>query len=60
MLVALSSSWIARSLGDYPQLGRKAAKAIPNAELVEFDGLGHLPQIEDFDRYAEALTDYLR
>lgn len=51
---------VARSLGDYPQLGRKAAKAIPNAELVEFDGLGHLPQIEDFDRYAEALTDYLR
>jgi pimeloyl-ACP methyl ester carboxylesterase len=38
-------------LGDYPALGRAARAAIPGAELVEFDGLGHLPHIEDFPRF---------
>ncbi|HVI29744.1 MAG TPA: alpha/beta hydrolase [Hansschlegelia sp.] len=37
---------IAKRLGDYPALGRRAAAAIPGAKLVEFPGLGHAPQIE--------------
>ncbi|MBP2299277.1 alpha/beta fold hydrolase [Azospirillum picis] len=46
---------VAKRLGDYPELGRAAAKAIPGARLVEFPGLGHAPQIEAPDRFHEAL-----
>ena len=38
-------------LGNYPALGRAAHTAIPGSELVELDGLGHLPHIEAFDRF---------
>lgn len=38
---------IAQRLGHYPTLGRKAAAAIPGATLVEFETLGHSPQVED-------------
>lgn len=45
----------ADGLGPYPTLGRRTAARIPDAQLIEFDGLGDLPQIEDFERYAKAL-----
>ncbi len=35
------------SLGNYPELGKAAAKAIPGAKLVEFPALGHAPQMSD-------------
>lgn len=38
-------------LGLYQQLGKAAAEAIPNAQLYELEGLGHMPQIEDFARF---------
>ena len=50
---------VAESLGNYPVLGRKAAAAIPRAQLVEIPGVGHLPQVEAFDRYIEALIPFL-
>ena len=37
---------IAQRLGNYAELGRRTAKAIPNATLVEFPELGHSPQVE--------------
>jgi pimeloyl-ACP methyl ester carboxylesterase len=43
------------SLGRYPELGKRAAAAIPHATLVEFDDLGHAPQIQDPQRFHEAL-----
>ncbi|WP_077146428.1 alpha/beta fold hydrolase [Sphingopyxis sp. KK2] len=46
---------IAATLGDYPALGRRTAKAIPNAVLVEFPELGHSPQVEAPDRFHDAL-----
>jgi pimeloyl-ACP methyl ester carboxylesterase len=48
-----------RTLGDYPALGRKAARAIPGARLVEIRNAGHLPQVEAFDEYIKAVTDFL-
>jgi pimeloyl-ACP methyl ester carboxylesterase len=42
-------------LGNYPELGKRTAKAIPNSTLVEFDDLGHAPQIQAPDRFHEAL-----
>lgn len=46
---------VAETLGDYPALGRRAAKAIPNATLVEFPELGHSPQVEAPEKFHEAL-----
>ena len=42
---------VAKRLGDYPALGRRAAAAIPGATLVEFADLGHSPQVEDPARF---------
>jgi len=42
-------------LGNYAELGKQTAKAIPNATLVEFDDMGHAPQIQDPKRFNEAL-----
>jgi pimeloyl-ACP methyl ester carboxylesterase len=61
---AVGSTWapkeVAARLGDYPTLGRKAAAAIPGAKLVEIEGVGHLPQVEAFERYRSALLDFIR
>lgn len=42
-------------LGKYAELGKRTAKAIPHATLVEFDDLGHAPQMQDPARFHEAL-----
>jgi pimeloyl-ACP methyl ester carboxylesterase len=61
---AVGAAWapqdVARTMGDYPSLGKKVAAAIPNAKLVEIPNAGHLPQVEAFDTYINALTDYLK
>lgn len=46
---------IAQRLGNYPQLGRKTAEAIPNSTLVEWPELGHSPQVEAPERFHQAL-----
>ncbi|MEL1263606.1 alpha/beta hydrolase [Pseudoxanthomonas putridarboris] len=50
---------LAKRLGDYPALGRRAAAAIPGATLVEFADLGHSPQVEAPARFNAALLDAL-
>lgn len=50
---------VAARLGDYPALGKRAAAAIPSATLVEFDELGHSPQVEAPARFNAALLDTL-
>ena len=60
---ALGAAWAtpeARArLGDYPALGKRTAKAIPQAKLVEFEGIGHIPMVEDFEAWKRALLDFL-
>jgi len=51
---------VAKRVGDYPSLGKRAAAAIPGATLVEFADLGHSPQVEDPARFNAALLDALR
>ncbi|RCW62884.1 pimeloyl-ACP methyl ester carboxylesterase [Marinobacter nauticus] len=46
---------VAKRLGQYPELGRKTAEAIPNATLLEFPELGHSPQVEAPEVFHEAL-----
>jgi len=51
---------IAATLGDYPALGRRAAEAIPEAELVELDDVGHVPHFEAFERTIEPLSTFIK
>ena len=46
---------VAKKLGNYPELGREAARRIPNAGLIEFPQLGHAPQIQAPDEFHAAL-----
>jgi len=46
-------------LGRYDRLGKAAARLIPDAELYELTDLGHLPQIENFDRFKTSLDKAL-
>lgn len=39
-------------LGRYDKLGGQVIQHIPDAHLYELDGLGHLPQMEDFTRFS--------
>ncbi|VFR60494.1 2-hydroxy-6-oxo-6-phenylhexa-2,4-dienoate hydrolase [plant metagenome] len=50
-----ASKEIAARLGNYPELGRKTAQAIPGATLIEFQELGHSPQVEAPARFNGAL-----
>lgn len=43
-------------LGQYGELGRRAAAAIPRATLHELPGVGHLPQFEAFPAYRQRLA----
>lgn len=60
---AVGKAWAPESakatLGDYPALGRKAARSIPGARLVELRDAGHLPQVEAFDDTMKAVLDFL-
>jgi len=48
-----------KPLGNWPELGRQAAKDIPDARLVEIDHSGHLPHIEQVEQTEAALTAFL-
>ncbi|MBR0800516.1 alpha/beta hydrolase [Bradyrhizobium jicamae] len=50
---------IRKTLGNYPVLGKEAAKRIPHAQLVEFPDLGHSPQIQAPARFHAVLLGWL-
>lgn len=49
-----------KEMGNYPQLGKKAAQLIPNAQLIELDDIGHIPHIEDFELFRIKLENVLK
>jgi pimeloyl-ACP methyl ester carboxylesterase len=55
----LVSKEVAATMGQYQELGKAAAAAIPGARLVALPGVGHAPQAEAFDDYLRALLDFL-
>lgn len=57
---AWASKEMAAKMGDYTKLGKKAARLIPKAKLVEIKGVGHVPQIENFPAYEKALLGFLK
>jgi pimeloyl-ACP methyl ester carboxylesterase len=50
---------VAARMGHVLELARAAAKRIPAAKVVEIPEAGHLPQVQDFSRYKEALLGFL-
>ncbi|RYG35863.1 alpha/beta hydrolase [bacterium] len=46
-------------LGNYPVLGREAARDIPGAKLVEIENVGHIPHLESADRFQDALINFV-
>lgn len=47
------------SLGNYVELGQRAGAAIPSAKLVALEGVGHMPHVEAYPRFWEALIAFL-
>lgn len=56
---ALVADSVAATMGRYDKLDERTAEAIPNSTLVELPGIGHVPHYEAFDRFYQALTDFL-
>jgi pimeloyl-ACP methyl ester carboxylesterase len=48
------------TLGQFPQLGRTAAKDIPNSKLVELENVGHIPHLEASEVFHKTLLDFLK
>lgn len=50
----------AAQMGDYPRLGKEIAGEIPNSRLIELKGLGHIPHVENFNLFFEALMEVIK
>ncbi|PQV63165.1 Pimeloyl-ACP methyl ester carboxylesterase [Abditibacterium utsteinense] len=49
-----------KNLGNYPALGKSAARAIRGAKLAEFAGVGHIPHLEAPDKFNSTLLEFLK
>ena len=54
------SEEVRRTLGQYPQLGKQAARDIPGSKLVELQRVGHIPHLEATNEFHRAVQDFLR
>lgn len=52
-------SGVTRTLGDYQSLGKNAQRQIKGSTLIELDGLGHMPQYEDYNAFIHAFNTVL-
>jgi pimeloyl-ACP methyl ester carboxylesterase len=50
---------VLKTLGQYPELGKAAAKDIPGSQLLELPGVGHIPHLEIPDKFHDALLHFL-
>ena len=55
----LVSPEIKETMGFYPDLGKQTKAKIQDSELIELEGIGHLPHIESFDRFIKPLLAFL-
>ncbi|MCW8936094.1 MAG: alpha/beta hydrolase [Gammaproteobacteria bacterium] len=46
---------VTRKLGDYKNLGKSTQNKIEDSMLIELDGLGHMPQYENYNVFIRAL-----
>jgi pimeloyl-ACP methyl ester carboxylesterase len=50
----------AKTMGQYPALGRAAARDIAGSKLVELPNVGHIPHLEAPQKFHAALLDFLK
>lgn len=48
------------TMGQYQELGKKTQQQIAGSELVELENVGHLPHIEVYDKFWNALYDFIK
>jgi pimeloyl-ACP methyl ester carboxylesterase len=48
-----------KSLGNFPELGKKAQAAIPNAKLLPIENVGHVPHVEVPDLFVTTVVQFL-
>jgi pimeloyl-ACP methyl ester carboxylesterase len=51
---------IRKTMGNYPALGKLTHDKIKGSQLVELDGIGHIPHVEAFDRFVQPLLQFLK
>jgi pimeloyl-ACP methyl ester carboxylesterase len=56
----LVSEAVKKTLGNYPVLGKLTHEKIKGSQLVELDGLGHVPHLEAFERFIQPLLAFLK
>lgn len=47
-------------MGQYQELGKKTQQQISGSKLVEIENVGHLPHIEVYDQFWNALYDFIK
>jgi len=47
-------------MGQYQELGKKTQKEIPGSKLVEIENVGHLPHIEVYSKFFDALYNFVK
>ena len=61
---AVGKAWadpkVQAELGRYDRLGKEVIKMIPKGKLVELEGLGHMPQVENYPLYWENLSKFIQ
>jgi pimeloyl-ACP methyl ester carboxylesterase len=45
--------------GNYPELGKKTQSLIPNSQLIELPGIGHIPHIQNLPAFQNAVLNFL-
>ena len=48
-----------KTLGNFPELGRRAQTVIPNAQLVPVENVGHVPHVEVPDQFVKIVLAFL-
>lgn len=51
---------IQSTMGQYQELGKKTQQQIARSKLVELENVGHLPHIEVYDKFWNALYDFIK
>lgn len=47
-------------MGQYQELGKKTQKEIPGSKLIEIENVGHLPHIEVYPKFFDALYNFVK
>lgn len=47
-------------MGQYQELGKKTQREIPGSKLIEIENVGHLPHIEVYSKFFDALYDFIK